>query len=390
MRELGKLLVLTLVLIFLISTFANQPINVKAQPKTITVPDNYPTIQAAIGNASAGDTVFVRNGEYHENVVVNKSIYLIGEDKQETIIRGTFNRFYQDCTVILKAENIKIDGFTLTGDTVGVQVAGNGCQVIGNIVLNSFESGIMIAGKDAIVSQNNITGSGGWCGIEVYHAANVLINDNYISEVQLGVTIQSSVDITINGNCISGNGLSEDGIELDTSVGLYISGNNITNNSGYGIAFYRSCYNASVYRNNISGNDVGVRLLNFVIYGNTTMIGKGNCVFKNNMIGNKQQVIAETAWDGAQYLTNYTGSNATDVVSWDNGSVGNYWSDYNGNGSYVIDQNNIDHYPLTQPVDISLTDTPDALTVIVIVVAVTAFAAVTIFLLLYRRRHRLF
>jgi len=46
-------------------------------------------------------------------------------------------------------------------------------------------------------------------------------------------------------------------------------------------------------------------------------------------------------------------SNSTDVVTLDNGVVGNYWSDYSGQGSYVIDQNNVDHRPLTQQVDIS-------------------------------------
>jgi len=35
-------------------------------------------------------------------------------------------------------------------------------------------------------------------------------------------------------------------------------------------------------------------------------------------------------------------------VSWNNNMVGNYWSDYNGNGSYVIDQKNVDSHPLTQ------------------------------------------
>jgi hypothetical protein len=45
----------------------------------------------------------------------------------------------------------------------------------------------------------------------------------------------------------------------------------------------------------------------------------------------------------------------TDVVSWDNGAMGNYWSDYSGvdqnndgigDTPYVIDENNKDSYPL--------------------------------------------
>jgi hypothetical protein len=48
-----------------------------------------------------------------------------------------------------------------------------------------------------------------------------------------------------------------------------------------------------------------------------------------------------------------TGIGGSGFNVWNNGSVGNYWSDYSGNGSYVIDENNVDHYPLLQPVDIS-------------------------------------
>jgi len=56
------------------------------------------------------------------------------------------------------------------------------------------------------------------------------------------------------------------------------------------------------------------------------------------------------------------------MVFWDNGTVGNYWSDYLtrypnaseidstgiGNTPYVIDKNNIDHYPLLRAIPIPL------------------------------------
>jgi len=58
----------------------------KVLPATIIVPDIYPTIQAAINAASAGDTIYVRNGTYYENVVVNKTISLIGENKNTTVV----------------------------------------------------------------------------------------------------------------------------------------------------------------------------------------------------------------------------------------------------------------------------------------------------------------
>ncbi|UCD14567.1 MAG: right-handed parallel beta-helix repeat-containing protein, partial [Thermoplasmatales archaeon] len=51
---------------------------------------NYTKIQDAIDNASDGDTVFVYNDSspYYENIVVDKSINLIGEGRDTTVIDG--------------------------------------------------------------------------------------------------------------------------------------------------------------------------------------------------------------------------------------------------------------------------------------------------------------
>jgi len=48
----------------------------------------YSSIQEAINNADHGDTIFVSSGTYYENVVVNKTVSLIGEDVSSTIING--------------------------------------------------------------------------------------------------------------------------------------------------------------------------------------------------------------------------------------------------------------------------------------------------------------
>ena len=54
-------------------------------------PNNYTKIQDAVDNASDGDTVYVFNGTYYENVFIGRSINLIGENKDTTIIDGGGN-----------------------------------------------------------------------------------------------------------------------------------------------------------------------------------------------------------------------------------------------------------------------------------------------------------
>jgi hypothetical protein len=83
----------------------------KSISKTIVVPDDYPLIQDAIDNAADGDTIFVRSGVYYETLVINKSLTLIGEDREHTIIDA--HKITQDVVYIT------VDGVTFSNFTLG-------------------------------------------------------------------------------------------------------------------------------------------------------------------------------------------------------------------------------------------------------------------------------
>ena len=56
--------------------------------KTLVVPQDYSTINEAISHASSGDVISVQKGVYYENLQINKSISMLGEDAKNTIIIG--------------------------------------------------------------------------------------------------------------------------------------------------------------------------------------------------------------------------------------------------------------------------------------------------------------
>jgi len=69
------------------------------------------TIQEGINNASVGDTVFVYDGTYDENVIVDKSLTLVGENKASVIVNGNgFGSVLQIFTSV-----VDVTGFTFTG-----------------------------------------------------------------------------------------------------------------------------------------------------------------------------------------------------------------------------------------------------------------------------------
>jgi nitrous oxidase accessory protein len=325
---------------------------VKAEPKTIVVPDDFPTIQEAIDNASAGDTVYVKKGTYRytgggDNAIrIDKPLSLIGEYSQKTVItRGEKYRKYTYNVISITADNVTVSGFTIIGNwgLTGLRIEGihsqpSGIKIIGNNIASSRWGILTYGGENYIISQNNITGNTD--GI-AFSSSNSVISGNNITGNDGGINIDSCANVTVSGNKITGNG---NGLNLRWDGPFYVYGNNITDNQGFGFQFTEGCGNSFVYQNNIMRNSVGVKLLNFPLGGHAK-IGLGNRVYYNNIVDNNQNALVQ--------------QNVTAVVSWDNGYVGNYWSDYQsrypnatevdasgiGDMPYVIDADNRDRYP---------------------------------------------
>ena len=74
-------------------------------------PSNFSKIQDAIDYASSGDTVFVYDDSspYNENLIINKTINLIGENKESTVINGDSEKN----VIVILAENVHISGFSI-------------------------------------------------------------------------------------------------------------------------------------------------------------------------------------------------------------------------------------------------------------------------------------
>ncbi len=111
-------------------------------------PGNYSRIQDAINNASDENTVFVYDDSspYYENLIINKSISLIGEKKETTIIDGSGGNII---ILIQQTENVQIQGFTIRNSSrskidwdyakgIGIQLlAAKFCNISDTIITNT-------------------------------------------------------------------------------------------------------------------------------------------------------------------------------------------------------------------------------------------------------------
>lgn len=146
---------------------ANASSNLVAASSTIIVPDNYPTISAAVGNASKGDTILVKKGTYYENPVIDKTLSIIGEDSNVTMVVGTGGVTSGARPVFaIAADNVLVSGFTIESlnystaalHASGVIVSGDNCTITNNNIVGTYYGVFCSVQSQTIVSHNNITG----------------------------------------------------------------------------------------------------------------------------------------------------------------------------------------------------------------------------------------
>jgi parallel beta-helix repeat protein len=173
-------------------------------PGIIRVPQDYPTIQEAINAASNGTTILVAPGYYVENVIVNKTVSLVGEERTETFIAPYFGT-----AVSIVADNVNVTNFTIEWGDVGIYSNSSGNIINGNDIFSFNVAGIQLnSSNDNTIQSNRID----WAyeGIVLTASFNNTISDNYISRSSFGIQLNCSNDNIIKTNYITAN---EVGIE---------------------------------------------------------------------------------------------------------------------------------------------------------------------------------
>jgi parallel beta-helix repeat protein len=266
---------------------------------------NYASIQEAIDNATDGDTLYIGQGFYSEHLSVNKSLAIVGENRDTTTVDGSGN----GTVLYVNADNFSISGFK-------IQYSGCACKGYCGINIESHHQNINIA--------DNTFVSDGF-GIQIDKAQNVIITNNNITHnTDACIFVHDSTRLSVIENNITDN---LDGIDITNTSQTIFLNNNITN-SVNAIALTDSDNN-TIIGNIISSN---------AIYGLYIMRSNDNVVYHNTFKANGYQVAIH---------------NSTNI--WDNGVEGNYWSNYTGtdtdndgigNTPHPIDSQNLDHYPL--------------------------------------------
>ena len=234
------------------------------------------TIQHAIDNVTASDTIYVANGTYSENVYVNKSINLTGNGYQNTTINSALDSDYVFEVIV---NNVSISGFRITGatddDQAGIYLdSAYYCNVYNNDVSNNFQ-GIFLASSFNNTISNITSNSSGYIGIYLESSSNNTLTNSIVNaNEENGIYLDSSSSNTLIN--ITSNSNTDGGIFLESSSNNTLT--NITSNyNSQGIYLDGSSTN-TLTENNMSDNTY-----NLYISGSINS-HFNNTIFSNNVI----------------------------------------------------------------------------------------------------------
>jgi parallel beta-helix repeat protein len=336
-------------------------------------------------------------------------------------------------TMEIQRDNIVLDGvgYSILGNASrikGYDDGNNGVIINGrsnvNITRVNFEqgdTGIRISGSTNISVIENTFSNGLLTGIILKDSTQVLIENNEFTDLQTDIEVPSvslngskitfrnntlagsayGVEISGSSNLISDNKIEtkSHSIELNAVCSTLITGNKIT----------ASMLFAGSSNNKISGNNMtSIRLL----------IGSNNTLFDNYITAIE---LSEFALNNTFYGNTFASGlkvrfNDAETSLWDNGTIGNYWEDYNGTDSngdgvgdspYVITgvkwDNDVggdvsfaggqDNYPLMMPFE-NLSAFPEPqlglnpLATTLLVASVITVAVIGVGLLVYFKKRR--
>jgi parallel beta-helix repeat protein len=325
-------------------------------------PENHSTINEATIAAIDGDTVFVYNGTYFENLYINKAIKLIGEDKNITIIDG---QGIGGSVIRIRTDWLNISGFSIINRTDGIYMDASSNVSISDCIIDVNRHGVHIDYSDDIriinndfvkggvfiygfnvheynshnmtgntvdnkpllflrnrkgytisgdpvgqliivncseINADNLTIIGTNVGIEAAYSTKIDIRDSLIMEItEYGVFLD-----TLSHSNFEGNNISD---IYETSIFMRYSNNNVISDNIFQLNYMYGLNLVGSSFNTIAGNNISHNLREGISFSSSTF----NTIIRNNIIDNDPGISVVASSGNNRIISNNFTSNTKGI-----------------------------------------------------------------------------
>jgi parallel beta-helix repeat protein len=169
---------------------------------------NYTTIQDAINASKPGDTIYIWSGTYYENIVVNRTVTLIGNGTAFSAINGGGS----GDVVTVTADWVNITGLTITNSGSDLFEGGiklvnvQNCYIYNNVIRGNYYYSIRFENSHQNTIKNNNAFATRWSFWLSSSDGNTL-EDNTLSNCGIAFYFSDSTTTILKNNVMSGCGI---------------------------------------------------------------------------------------------------------------------------------------------------------------------------------------
>jgi nitrous oxidase accessory protein NosD len=264
----------------------------------------YQKIQDAINIASEGDVIFVYRGTYAEQLVIDKAVHLLGEDRNTTIIDSKNAEGESPKLVCITSDDVNMSCLTIhQSPTIPKQyctgISIRNCSNISifyNLISNCHGGIELLEHSSAIITNNVIQNKEGGCGraIGIWQSTADIINNSISKNYQIAIimTLEDPCTATrIIGNTIISNveGISIDCYNYVDPCTIVIQDNILEDNEN-GLHFqWLLCSTIDITRNTFHNSEFDINFV-FLFFSKVTVTennffcrtNRDDCLFANS------------------------------------------------------------------------------------------------------------
>jgi parallel beta-helix repeat protein len=251
----------------------------------------FSTIGAAVSAASSGDTISVAQGIYPENVVIDKSLSLIGKNPANTIIdaTGLNNGIYIDGLDNPGLNHVTVSGFMIrNANFEGVLITNTSSVTFDNNRVTGNDRGIVFTdvGPTCPNLPDFETAEGFDCGegVHVMGLADSTLSNNLVENNAGGFLVSDETGPTHN-NLITGNTVRNNVLDCGITIPTHPAAPKFQPRPPFGI-YSNTISNNVVSGNGVNGVGAGIGLFGFLPGGRVSdNLVTGNIITNNGLPG---------------------------------------------------------------------------------------------------------